>query len=173
MNEWLLANHFRVSHTRAVLAVVTQYTVSQKNVPPSTCYNLDLRDTITIIFGRTVTEKIRSHTMLCFSTSHMSSASALPCKIGSPEDSALVHCACNTVQQLQRSQLPFFLNNASANRQGHYSEAWVWVVSQKDWRNQAAGWIQAMHQYFIWGKCNFRLSPLYQVVQKQKLFDVA
>jgi len=32
----------------------------------------------------------------------MSSASALPCEIGNPEDSALVHCACITVQLLQR-----------------------------------------------------------------------
>jgi len=34
---------------------------------------------------------------------HLSSASALPCEIGNPEDSALVHCACNTVKLLQRS----------------------------------------------------------------------
>ena len=36
---------------------------------------------------------------------HLSSASALPYKIGNPQDSALVQCACNTVQLLQRSQL--------------------------------------------------------------------
>jgi len=34
------------------------YTVSQKNVPPSTCYNLDIHDPIKIIFGRSVTEKV-------------------------------------------------------------------------------------------------------------------
>jgi len=41
-----------------------------KNVPPSACYNLDIHDPImTIIFGRNVTEKVRNHMMLCFSTS--------------------------------------------------------------------------------------------------------
>jgi len=35
---------------------------------------------------------------------------------------------------------------------GH-TAAWVWVVSQKDWRNQgAAGWILAMYWYIIWVK---------------------
>ena len=28
---------------------------------------------------------------------------------------------------------------------GSHKAALVWVVSQKDWTNQAAGWIQAMH----------------------------
>ena len=39
--------------------------------------------------------------------SHLSSAAALPCERGNPEDSALVLCACNTVQLLQHSRLPF------------------------------------------------------------------
>jgi len=47
------------------------------------------------------------------------------------EDSALVHCACNTVQLLQRSRLTF------------------------KW------------------KCDFRVSPFCQVVQKHKLSEVA
>jgi len=47
-----------------------------KNVPPSTCYNLDIRDPITIIFGTSVIEKIRNQTMLCFPTSPIYSASA-------------------------------------------------------------------------------------------------
>ena len=33
--------------------------------------------------------------------------------------------------------------------------SWVWVVSQKDRRNQTAGWIQAMHWYSIWVKMRF------------------
>jgi len=32
------------------------YTVSLKNVPPLTCYNLDIPDPITILFGRRVTK---------------------------------------------------------------------------------------------------------------------
>ena len=45
------------------------YTMFQKNVPPSTCYNLDIHDLIAIIFGRGVTEKVGNQTMLCFATS--------------------------------------------------------------------------------------------------------
>ena len=40
-----------------------------KNVPPSTCYNLDIHNPITIIFDRSVTEKVRNQTMFCFPTS--------------------------------------------------------------------------------------------------------
>jgi len=40
-----------------------------KNVPPLTCYNLDIHDLIVIIFGTSVTEKLRNRTMLCFPTS--------------------------------------------------------------------------------------------------------
>ena len=80
------------------------------NVTPLTCYNHDTHDTITIIFSRSVTEIIR-----CFAfPPHLCNASALPCKIGNPEDSALVHCACNTDQFLQRSRVStsFILNHA-------------------------------------------------------------
>jgi len=83
-----------------------EYTVSQKNVPPLTRYNLDTHNPITILFGRSVNEKLRNQRMLVF-LPHLSSASALPCEIGNPEDSALVHCACNTVKLLQRCRLPF------------------------------------------------------------------
>ena len=87
-------------HTACFLAVLfsrmhTQYNVSQKNVPPFTCYNLDIHDPITIIFGRSVTEKVEIRWCFVFPP-HLSSASALPCKTGNPEDSALVHCACNS-----------------------------------------------------------------------------
>jgi len=39
-----------------------------KNVPPLTCYNLDIHGPITIIFGRIVTKKVGNQTIL-FSTS--------------------------------------------------------------------------------------------------------
>jgi len=45
------------------------YTVSQKIVLSSTCYNLHMHNQITIIFGRSVAEKVRNHMMLCFPTS--------------------------------------------------------------------------------------------------------
>jgi len=50
-----------------------------KNIPPLTCYNLDVHDPVTIIFGGSVTEKVRNQTMLF--SHHLSSAFALPCKI--------------------------------------------------------------------------------------------
>jgi len=75
-----------------------------KSVPRFTCYNLDKHDPIGIIFGRS--EKARNRTLLCFPTSPvLPCASALPCERGYPADSALVLCACNTVQQ--RSRLRF------------------------------------------------------------------
>jgi len=45
---------------------------------------------------------------------------------------------------------------------GSHTPAWVWVVSQKDWKNQGStGWILAMHWYSIWvKKCNFRFPGL-------------
>jgi len=83
---------------------------------------------------------------MLFFLPHLSSASALPCKIGNSENSALVHRACNTVQLLQRSR--FRLSGTMPPTPprwmhwlqdlGSHTAAWVWVVSQKDWKNQAA-----------------------------------
>ena len=51
---------------------------------------------------------------------------------------------------------------------GSHTAAWVWVVSQKGWRNQPACWIQAMHQYSIWGENAFsRFSVLPGSAQAQ------
>jgi len=55
-----------------------------KNVPHLTCYNLDIHNPFVIMFGRSVTEKARNQTMLCFLTSPISN-SALSCKTGNPE----------------------------------------------------------------------------------------
>ena len=46
------------------LSVCGYYTVSQRNVPPLTCYSLDTHDLITVIFGRIVTSK-KSDDALC------------------------------------------------------------------------------------------------------------
>jgi len=45
------------------------YTLYLKNVPPLTCYNLNTQDLITITFERSVTEKLKNQSMLCFPTS--------------------------------------------------------------------------------------------------------
>jgi len=46
-----------------------EYTASQKNIPPLTCYNPDTHNPITLIFGRSVTEKVKNQMTLCFPTS--------------------------------------------------------------------------------------------------------
>jgi len=45
------------------------YTLCVKNVPTLACYNLDIHELIAIIFGRSVTEKVRNQMILCFRTS--------------------------------------------------------------------------------------------------------
>ena len=44
-------------------------TLGLKNVPPLTCYNLEMHGPIAIIFARSVIEKVRNQTMLCIPTS--------------------------------------------------------------------------------------------------------
>ena len=74
------------------------------------------------------------------------------------EDRALthMHCACNTVQLLRRSRLRFSWTMSPTAPSwthwlqdlGSHTAAWVWVVNQKDWRNQGTtSWILAMHWY--------------------------
>jgi len=55
-----------VSKRISKLAFDTKVHSVSKNVPPSTCYNFDIHDLIKIIFGRSVTKKIRNQMMLCF-----------------------------------------------------------------------------------------------------------
>jgi len=44
---------------------------------------------------------------------------------------------------------------------GSHTATWVWVVSQKDWRNQGrTSWILAMHWYSIWVKMRFSCFPV-------------
>jgi len=70
------------------------------------------------------------------------------------KDSALVHmhCACNTVQLLRHSRLPFSWTmppsnsaelNALITRLGSHTVASVWVVSQKDWKKSRSDWLNS------------------------------
>ena len=68
------------------------YTVVSKNIPPLTCYNLDVHDPITIIFGRSVTKKVRNQMMHCFPTSH-------------------VQCFCTTLQNRKPRNCVFSLKH--------------------------------------------------------------
>jgi len=131
---------------------------------------------ITIIVGRGVTEKVRNQLVCFVFPPHLSSASALSRERGNSEDSAhwcIVRATqpnrCSTFNFLSPEPCPqqprgecivYKIQGAIQQR-----ETWVWVVSQKDWRNQAAtGWILAIQSE----KCNFRVSQFCQVVQKHK-----
>ena len=72
-----------------------------------------------------------------------------------------MHCACNTVQLLWGSRLPFSWTMPPTapswthwlQDSGSHTAAWVWVVSQKDWRSEGVtSWILAKHWYSIWVK---------------------
>jgi len=79
------------------------YTVS-KNVPSLTCYNLDIHDQIMMIFGTSVTEKVRNNALF----SRLTYLVLLHYLAKEEEESQkTMYCACNTVQLLQRSRLPF------------------------------------------------------------------
>ena len=91
--------------------IVVLHRVS-KNVPPSTCYNLDTHDPIMTILAEVLLRKYEIIQCFVFPP-QLSSASALPCEIGNPEDSALVHCA-HATQSNCCSAIDFFhLNHAS------------------------------------------------------------
>jgi len=69
--------------------------------------------------------------------------------------------ACNTVQLLWQSRLPFSWTMPPTARSWTHrlqdlescAAPWVWVASQKDWRNQGTtGWILTMHWYSSWVK---------------------
>jgi len=45
------------------------YTVSQKNLPPSACYNIDTHEWILIFFSRNVTDKVGNQKTLYYATS--------------------------------------------------------------------------------------------------------
>jgi len=73
-------------------ACSVMFTVSQKNVPPLVCYNLDIHCSITIIIGRLITEKVGNQ--LYFPTSP-TCASALPRETGNPKIASFhLNAAC-------------------------------------------------------------------------------
>jgi len=157
-------------------------TLCLKNAPSLTCYNLDIHDPITIIFGRSVTEKVRNQR--CFVSHLIYSASAFRCEIGNTEDSSLVHCACNTVQFRLRSRLRLSWNMPASSpemnalitrfRESYSSvsiyESWVKKIEEI---KQLLEFRHCTNTASEWKKCNLRVSPFCKVVQKQKLFEVA
>jgi len=80
------------------------YTVSQKTSHLAIIFTYTIR--LWSFLAEVILRKWKIRWCFVF-TPHLSSVSALPCEIGNPEDSALVHCACSTVQLLQRYRVPF------------------------------------------------------------------
>jgi len=121
-----------------------------------TCYSLDVRVTTALVFGQSVTEKVRSRTMLCFPP--QLTYLVLQHCLAKEETQKTAHC--HGVLCVQHSPTAVLLStsfplNHSPERpswthwlqvSGSHTAVWVCVVSQKVWRNQAAtGWIPATH----------------------------
>jgi len=160
--------------------VVERYNLHcvSKNVPPSTCYNLDIHDPITICSAQVLLRK--QEIRRCFGfPPHLSSASALPCETGNPEDSALVHCIARATQ---RSRLSFSssmppnsteLNALITRFMGHIQQReYESCVKKIEEIKQLVEFSQYTNTAFE-EKYNFRVSMFYQVMQKHKLFGVA
>jgi len=153
-------------------------TLCREKVTPLTCYNFDTNNPITIIFGRSVTKKVRNQTMLCFPTPPVWCFSITLRKEKPRRQRTGTLCVQHspTAAALSTSFLLYHVPNSPYSWThwlqdlGSHRAAPVWLVSQKDRRNQAAtGWFLAMQSE----KYNFRVSLFYQVVQKHKLFEVA
>jgi len=112
------------------------------------------------------------YTNIRYDTIRLSSAST--------EDSALVHCARNTVQLLQRYRVPFSWTMPPIVPIGERIDYKTYEVIQQ---RECESWVKKIEEikqlvefkqctkYSISGEnVNFRVSPFYQVVQKHKLF---
>jgi len=60
-NTWAVSPEF--------VSTAEFYMLCLKNISHLTSYNIDTHDPITLVFGRSVTKKVRNQTMLCFPTS--------------------------------------------------------------------------------------------------------
>ena len=68
LEKWLL-NSSSSSSVVVVVVVIHRVSKNVPVVPPSTCYNPDMHGSITIIFGKSVTEKVGNQNVLYFPTS--------------------------------------------------------------------------------------------------------
>ena len=70
------------------------YTVSQKRLTFTTCYNFYIHSSIATFFGTNVVEKVDNQNVLYF-LPHLTSASALPGVTGNPEIASFhLNAAC-------------------------------------------------------------------------------
>ena len=102
------------------------------------------------------------------------------------EDSALVHmhCACNTVQLLRRSRLPFSWTMSHNSPElkalitrfiGSHTAAWVllWVKKTEEIKDRLVEFWQCTDTAFEWKNAIFVFPRFCQVMQKHKLFGMA
>jgi len=138
LHTMTLQHNSCITHSVPFLSTPSTLCLKKRPTFDLLAYNLDTHDPTAIIFGRSVTEEVRNHKVLCFLTSPIY-CFALPCEIRNREVSALVLCVCNTVQLLQRSRLPFSWTmppKAPSWTQwlqdlGSRTAAWIRVVSRK------------------------------------------
>jgi len=105
-----------------------------KNVPLLTCYNFDIPNQITIIFGRHVIKKVRNQTMLCFPTSS-------------------ILCFCTTLQNRKPKIASFHLNTVCcfANEHTKYIQIITWSLLNYSFRSQSDR-LHASDNYNLPGK---------------------
>jgi len=142
-------------------------TLCLKNVPPLTCYNIDIHDLIMITFGGSVTEKVRNQTMLCFPTSPIQRISftlrkrkprrqctGALCMQHSPTVAVLLTSFSWTMppQQPRAECIDYKILGVI---QQHEYESWVKKRLKKSssWLNSGNVLIQHLSE-----KCNFRVS---------------
>jgi len=109
------------------------YTVSQKNVPPLACYNIDTHEPILTFFGRNVTNKVSNQKMLYYAKSRalqqldcVALSSGFPLLQGSTE--AQDRCGGKTKQHL----ISYFLSNTSA-KDYHNRIMYVKIIASLMW----------------------------------------
>jgi len=124
-----------------------------KNVTPLTWYNLDIHEPIAIIFGECHWESKESDDALFSHLTYLVLLHYLA-KEGTQktEHWSIVHSTqsnvCSALDFLSPEPCPTKAPSWMHWLQdlGSHTASWVWVVSQKDWRNQATtGRILAMH----------------------------
>ena len=112
-----------------------------------------------IIFGISVTVKVRNQKMLCFPTSPIwcFSITLQKRKLRSQCTGAL----CVQHSATAAALLTYFLLNHALQKPqaerilqdvGRHTAASIWVVSQKDWRNQLRDWLNSHNALIQWIK---------------------
>jgi len=85
------------------------YTLCLKNVPPSVCYNFDIRERILIFFGRNVTDKVSNQKTLYCVLHQITCTSALSGKTGKHENRIFsLKCCISALPEFNQLLFDFF-----------------------------------------------------------------